>query len=338
MYIYLFILFIITYFILCYLFLNIYNMKKSRKMKNEEFSNKLNSEYFKSNKKFTILISLDKDKKKLSTTGGLRHAQNQIKLLINIANLLNRRLILPRPYSILSKNHSEISPKTKWSYYWKGLKLDDKNIKNSSDILKNNVNLYDVYDKNLLQKLKNNNSEYIGIHIYDQNNNYHYGNYYSYLLKNIQNKEIDFEYSNKITNIANKIIRKHFPYNTIHIRRGDIIKNDSCYGKKSEIINGTSIESIISKLKENKIKKVFIFSNEKDLNYLYKLKLECKKNKIRTFFENNLHNGIYFNDNIKDNYFLLLLNSYIAKFGIKHICTVAERMDTKCNDYLVKNN
>ena len=157
MYIYLFILFIITYFILCYLFLNIYNMKKSRKMKNEEFSNKLNSEYFKSNKKFTILISLDKDKKKLSTTGGLRHAQNQIKLLINIANLLNRRLILPRPYSILSKNHSEISPKTKWSYYWKGLKLDDKNIKNSRLFISKNCLKYWVFKFPYAIRLNNHN-------------------------------------------------------------------------------------------------------------------------------------------------------------------------------------
>jgi len=302
----------------------ILHFANNRKLMDESFDP---SDKKKFDKYITIHL-LKKDGSK-GHSGGLRHCEYMLADLLMIAQKCKRTLVLPPPSDILTKNHGKIDKKTEWTDYFDVniITQDMENIdcpKSVYNILKTKFKTIAKDDTYLIVlKLQANKK----VNDYD---NHPWSQLNPGKINNTWEKPFLLPANKSIINAAKSLVPILKKFATIHVRRGDVIASDTCYGKREAFKHATSIKrikEISSKFQD--YDHLVIFSNE-NKEYFKELLEQNKGPKY--LFEDDLPKELNFK--ILDNNHSVLFNTEIAKLGEKHICTITPRMEVNCDDFL----
>jgi len=251
-----------------------------------------------SKNKYLVLIFSDRKGKpsenfKKKGVCGLRHFEKgYLKTLPIIGEFLKRKVVLPPPWISLSHNNKKTLKSNTWENYFNLDKIKnlDRNppfeFKNNCDI-KTDLSVGYYLSNTPINELTNKNEDIIAlVNCNDDDSNLKiYSHVYLKSLKNY--KSVKYSTNSELLNYGKKIINelklKNFIF--IHSRRGDMLDNKVLLEKGTrQFTNPKYIFDFVNHINNLGLNKIFIATNEKDINYKKDLK-ELFKNYIIYFEE-----------------------------------------------------
>jgi len=265
---------------------------------------------------------------------GMRHVQQCLKHIIYIANKTNRCAVLPPPWLFLASYHNnniEIDKNISWNRYFDF--SDEENIgfisKKDSEI----IHLYNPRGKvisksNLnIKNIKPNSDidpeiDVVVVTYFDDADN-NIKIYDCHANDNLKFFNYKFKPSELVKNISKRVRNKfNNNFNTIHIRSGDLKKENLKYISKEYILDFFNKHNI------SKTKPIILFTNEKNISEYQNL-----KEQYNIIFDIDIEELMHIRDTLQDNFLLYEVSNDICRYAKINICTSSQKLG-KCNLFL----
>jgi hypothetical protein len=296
--------------------------------------------FIRKNKFFTITMS-DYSKIPDNTDkqcAGLYHVQSCLIKLIKTSKYLGRRAVLPPPWLYLDKKHNDgnsVDIDVWWDRYFDLSKLEKEGIIEPCNGIVKHLNkpvrglIYSLvtddikyFEPDTKISLLPTNVDVVVITYYQKSSKIHH---YSCMGIEEENNKY-FEPSEGVKDISKKIRYTIGEYNTIHVRRGDVITSNGKYSgyNVSEIDKKTQPEYIMSFLKRNNISKetpLLLFTNEKDEHFF-----DLLKQSYNIIIEKDIIELSNVKTQTGDNFYVYEICRDLCRHSIIDISTVVPRI------------